>query len=127
MPTDSNRYLATAARLLFALSVFCAARPADGASTAWHSSNVRAPITINAPAGVAAGGTLCFSVISFGGPASITVEINQVLLTVIEVATGGTGPPVYCVKIPFGSSGSPITITAVGPSGAVATATVMVH
>jgi hypothetical protein len=127
MPTDSNRYLATAARLLLALSVFCAAQPADGASTAWHSSKVAALITIRAPLSVAAGGTLCFEVVSLGGPVSITAEVNDVLLTVTEAPTGGVGPPVYCVKIPFGCAGSTVTITAVGPGGTVATATVTVY
>ena len=126
MPTDSNRYLASAARLLLALSVFCAARPADGASTAWHSSSVHAAIQIRAPLAVPAGATLCFEVVSLGGPPSITVEVNDVLLPVTEAPTGGIGPPVYCVKIPFGCSGSTVTITAVGPGGTVATATVAV-
>jgi hypothetical protein len=125
MPTDSNRYLASATRLLLALSVFCAARPAEGALTASLCSNVP-PIQIRAPVAVPAGAWLCFEVVSVGGPPSITVEVNDVLLTVVEGPTGGTGPPIYCAKLPFGCTGSTVTITAVGPTGAVATATVTV-
>jgi hypothetical protein len=131
MPTDSNRYLATAAGLLLALSLFCAARPADGACTGTHSSSVPASITIRAPLTVAAGGTLCFEVVSLGGPVSISVELNEIVIpyTIIEPPAGGPGgpgTPMNCAKIPPGCVGSEITITAVGPGGTVATATVIV-
>lgn len=85
------------------------------------------PITIQSPANVAAGGELCFAVISFGGHPSVVAEVNDVSIPVSICKTDDPSVYAVCCKVPGGASGSTIVITAVNPAGGVATATVSVH
>jgi hypothetical protein len=131
MTTETNRTSAAAAAmrlLLVLMSVLCAASSAEGACLVSAACPGPLSITIRAPLTVDAGGTLCFEVVSYSGSASVTVELNEVQLPSIEAPTGGPGgSSLWCFKIPPGTGGSTVVITAVGPDGSVATATVVVH
>lgn len=83
-------------------------------------------ITIHVQASINAGDTLCFNVVCYGGIPAVTVEINEIILPVTVTATADGSVTVCCVRIPTGCAGSTALITAVGPSGEVATASVSI-
>ena len=127
MPIGRKRIGASIAAILLAvgLSAYghapCADRPAS-----IEAIEAGPTITIRVPASVAAGGTLCFEVLCYAGVGSVSVEINDVILPVTQNTSTEPGVAIFCVRIPAGCSGSIVTITAVSPTGLVATASVPV-
>ena len=85
-----------------------------------------ASITIRVQASVVAGDTLCFEVVSFTPLASVTMEINDIILPLTQSTSTDPGVSIFCGRTPLGSAGSVVTITAVTVTGQVATTTVTV-
>jgi hypothetical protein len=83
-------------------------------------------ITIRTPSAAKAGSTFCFEVVSYAGIGSVSAELNGVILNTTASGTEDPTVTVYCGKIPSGTAGSTLNITAVSPTGAVATVSVPV-
>ena len=86
-----------------------------------------ASITIRVAASIPAGAVLCFEVVCYSGLPAVSIEVNEIILHDVTINTTSDGAvTVVCGRIPNGCSGSTATITAVGPNGQVATATVAI-
>jgi hypothetical protein len=83
-------------------------------------------ITIRVQSSVAAGATLCFEVVCYAGVPAVSAEVEEVILSVTGTTTADGTTTLWCVRIPNGCSGSTVNITAVGPGGQVATASVAI-
>jgi hypothetical protein len=101
--------------------------PVPSAERSGLTSISAAPsITIRTPSAAVSGETFCFEVVCYAGVSSVTAELNDVILPATATGTDDPTVTVFCVRIPLGCAGSTLNLTAVSPTGAVATASVPV-